>query len=832
MTGLVPEKEFSRKSFLKAGGALVVGFSMAGPLLAPGKAAAAAATRSAGGGAFPLATHPILDNWLVVHQDGTVTFSVEKSDIGTHMQTGLLQIAAEELDVSFERMRIQSGDTSRTPDLGTSSSSAGITGGGPPVRAAAATARQALVGMASAKLGVPVSQLTVQDGVVSVIGNASQSVTYAQLIGGQRFNITMDAQPVVGSRGPIYGTAPTKDPTKYTVVGTSVAKRFVPEKVMGTHSYVTDVRIPGMVHARAVRPPTTGARLLSLDKSSISHIPGIVDVVVKKDYVAVVAEDEWAAIQAAQQLKVSWSKWSGGPQLGHPSVGNLYSAMRAAPHIDQASDARGTVTYPARNVGNVDAALAGAAKVVSATYESPYYIHGPIGPAAAVADVRGDQAIVWSASQNIFGMRPIVATLLSLPEQNVRFISLAGPSAFGDSNTDDCAAEACLLSQAVGRPVRLQYMRWDDHVWDSGRSARVTDLRGGLDAQGKVVAIDLQTWSAANGGRPYGDAYATQGLFSDYEFPNPSSGPSRTAGGGIPGTSLLPPVLMGAAPEFDVEGMGSASVGNSNYTFANMRWVLHYLGKGSPRAEPLDGRPQAAPAGSLRFRTSSESGTGGVSTTFASESFIDELAAAAGADPIQFRLANLTNPRNIALVNALAQRAGWQSRPSPGPDATSSAVIARGRGMAVSASATKTWAEVFEVEVNRKTGKVSVPRVVAAIETGLIINPDAVTQQIEGNTLFGISEALKEQRMFDQTKITSRDWVTYPILRFNDAPQEIDVLLVDRPDLPSGSASELNQLAGPAISNAIFDATGVRMRTLPFTPKRVLAALKQAGKAM
>ena len=756
----------------------------------------------------------------------------------------MLQIAAEELDVPFDRMRLQAGDTSITPDLGTSSSRAlGSRGGGPPVRAAAATARQALVKLASKHLGVPASKLQTKDGVVSVVGDASRSVSYAQLVGGRRFNVTlspMPAQHVTYSSPPkVYGTARPKDPSAYKIVGTSVPALDVPAKVTGGTTYVTAVTVPGMVHARAVRPPTNGARLLSVDKSSISHLPGILDVIIKKDYVAVVAEDEWVAIEGAGELKAKWSNWLGGIERGQPAVGNLYSAMRTLPHIDHANDVRGTVTDPVTDVGNVEKALKGAAKVLAATYEAPYHIHGPIGPPAAVADVTADRATAWTASQNIFGMRGIIATLLGLPEKNVRLISYAGASAFGDSNTDDCVTEACLLSQSVGRPVRLQLMRWDDVVWDSGHSARVTDLRGGLNPTGRVVAWDAQTWTANNGGRPYGDADAVHGLVVDYEYPNPSrssGSTSKTAGGGNPGTSLLPAVFMGKAPEYDVEGIASASDVTPGYTIANVRSVLHYLGKGSPRAEPLDGQPQAQPAGSLRIRTSSMSTTGGQSVAWAIESFMDELAAAAHADPIEFR-ANHLDPVHTTFLDTLAKRAGWQTRPSPGPDAKSSSVVVRGRGMAGAFGTGPNgipfdYGEVFEVEVNRKTGKVTIPRVVMVLTSGLIVNPDSVRQQMEGNTLFGISQALIEERLFTGTTMTSRDWVTYPILRFIDAPQEMDVYVLQNIDQPSGSASELNDIQPAAIANAIFDATGVRIRTMPFTPKRVLAALEQAGKAI
>ncbi len=844
MTDSLQQSAFSRRVFVKGGGALVVGFSFAGAGVV-GRAEGARAASSGSGGGFPLAQQPVLDNWLAVHPDGTVTFSIEKADVGTHMQTGLLQIAAEELDMPFERMRLQSGDTSITPDLGTSSSSAGITGGGPVVRAAAATARQTLVTMASAHLGVPASKLQTKDGVVSVVGDPSRSVSYAELIGGKRFNVTLRrmpaAQVIYSSPAAVYGTARPKDPRDYTIVGRSVAPLDIPAKVTGGDTYVTAVTLPGMVHARAVRPPTNGARLISVDKGSISHLPGIVDVVVKNDYVAVVAEDEWVAVQAAAELKTKWSDWKGGLEQGQPAVGDQYSALRTLPHINHANDVRGTVNDPVTKVGDVDKALAGAAKTLTATYESPFHLHGPIGPPAVVADVTADQATAWTASQNIFGMRGIIATLLGLPERNVRLISVAGASAFGDSNTDDCVTEACLLSQEIRRPVRLQLMRWDDHVWDSGHSARTSDLRGGLDKSGKLVAWDAQSWTANNGGRPYGDPDAVNGLHTAYEYPNPSKSSgskSTSAGGGVHGTSLLPAVFMGLASEYDVEGMASASDLTPGYTIPNVRSVLHYLGKGSPRAEPLDGQPQATPAGSIRIRTSSMASVGGQSVAWAIESFIDELAAAASTDPIAFRAKHL-DPVHGPFLETLAKHAGWQPRPSPGPGAKSSSVILSGRGMAgsfgtdyQSKSVPFDYAEVIDVEVNRKTGKVTIPRVAMVMTSGLIINPDLVRQQMEGNTMFGLSQALLEERVFTKTTITSRDWVSYPILRFVDSPPEIDVLVLQNIDQPSGSASETNDIPPAALGNAIFDATGVRIRTLPFTPKRVLAALEQAGRAI
>jgi hypothetical protein len=353
------------------------------------------------------------------------------------------------------------------------------------------------------------------------------------------------------------------------------------------------------------------------------------------------------------------------------------------------------------------------------------------------------------------------------------------------------------------------------------------------------VAWDAQTWTANNGGRPYGDPDAIHGLVVAYEFPNPSKASGSTsssAGGGVNGTSLLPAVYMGIGPEYDVEGIASASDVTPGYTIPNVRSVLHYLGKGSPRAEPLDGQPPAQPAGSLRIRTSSMSTTGGQGVSWAIESFMDELAHTAGDDPIAFRAKHL-DPTHGSFLNTLVEKAGWQTRPSPGPGARSSAVTVSGRGMAGAFGTGPNnipfdYATVFDVEVNRASGKVTIKRVVMVLTSGLIVNPDFVRQQMEGNTLFGMSNAMIEERVFTGTTMISRDWVSYPIMRFIDAPERLDVYVLQNIDQPSSSASELNDITPAAIANAIFDATGVRIRTMPFTPKRVLAELRAAGKAV
>ncbi len=729
----------SRRAFVQSAGVLVVSFTL--PLSARGQTTPGATKRSYDG----------VDAWLAVGGDGAVTLYTGKVELGTGVQTALSQIAAEELDVPVARVTVVQGDTALSPDQGYTVGSKSISQGGPQVRAAAAEARVALLELAAAKLGVPVDRIGVQDGVVSVQGDATKRATYDELIGGRRFDRTIGARPA------------TKRRAAYRVVGTSVPRVDIPTKATGAHLYVHNVRIAGMLHGRAVRPPSVGATVVDVDESSVRTLPGHVRVVRKADFVGVVADREEDAIAAARALKVTWRET---PAL--PDQDRLADWLRGATTIDK----------ELVGVGDTVTALSNASKALHATYTWPFQMHGSIGPSCGVAHVRGDGATVWSGSQGVFGLRDALATLLGLKPESVRVIFAEASGCYGHNGVDDAAADAALLSQAVGKPVRVQWMRHDEHAWEPKGPAMVMDVRGGLDARGSVLAWDYQVWT-----------------------PTHSTRPRREPG------NLLAGQLTGHAMKFAHSG-GDRNAPHT-YVFANDRVRVHWL-----PTSPI--RPSA-----LR-------GLGAPQNTFANESFMDELAALAGADPLAFRLAHLKDPRAIAVLEAAADRAGWQARPSPQAGAAGRQGVSRGRGLAFVQYENETGyaAIVSEVDVDRTTGAVRVRRVVVAHDCGLIVNPDGVRNQVEGNVIQAISRTLKEEVRFDRERITSVDWMSYPILTFPEVPDEVDVVLIDRPDQPSLGAGEPATCPMPAaIANAVFDATGARLRRVPFTPDRVKAML-------
>jgi CO/xanthine dehydrogenase Mo-binding subunit len=765
--------ELSRRSFLKRGGALVVGLSLAGA------GRAAAAYQPPLGDYGPDVNQ--LDTWLAVHQDGSVTLFTGVVELGTGSVTGLLQIAAEELDVPFAAMSVVTPDTLRTPDQFVSSGSRAISQHGPPIRQAAAEARQYLVNLAAGKLGVPAAQLEVVDGVVRSTADASKNVSYGALIGGGLFN------------APITGTAKPKTPDRYKLVGTSVPRIDFPSIVSGTHQYIQNFHLPGMLYGRIIRPATQGAALVKVNGFK-QKVSGVVKVVHRGDWLGVIAKSDWEAVLAARALDVTWSDWS-----GLPPEGNLHKTMRTLPLYDAAAnpqDLRIGAQYKNpnpnlfQNTGNVDAAIAGAPKKIGGvTYTAPFLAHGSIGPSAAAAVWQDDRLTVWTSTQTPYGTREAIAKFWGVPNNNVRLISAQGSGTYGQNGSDDAAMDATLLARAVDKPVRVQWRRWDEHTWENYKSARVYDMSGAVDANGKMVAWKSESWGFTNYGRP------------EYHEP---------AHGGEPG-SLFTAQLAGWTGATVEEGGGSQ--GSPSYTIPNLWGKHNFLGAPSQRK------------GSLRIKSGSMRNPSAFFDAFASESFVDELAALAGTDPIDFRLKHMTSPRAIAALRAAADAANWEYRPSPNPNRGKGPIL-RGRGVTVGGNV----AEIFEVEVNTKTGKVFVPRVVVAMDPGLVINPNALTSQVEGAVTFGISNGLHEQVRFDRTKVTSRDWVTYPIMRYKDSPLEIETVLISRPDQPSSGGGEPpHQPVLAGLANAIFDATGVRMRDLPFTAPKVKAALKAAG---
>ncbi len=694
-----------------------------------------------------------LDDWIVIETDGAVTACSGKVELGTGVRTALAQIVAEELDVPLARVRMVMGDTALTPDEGYTAGSMTISNSGTALRLAAAEARRAMLEMAAERLDATLEELSVQDGAITVTHDPARSLTYAELMGGKRFNL------------PVTEQAPLKPPESYQIVGTSSPREDLPRKVAGEPGFIHDVRVPGMLHARLVRPPSPGAKLVAMDESSVNDVPGLIRVVQRGDFIGVVAEREEQAIRAAGQLKVQWRETA-----TYPSMQDLYTALRGQPTEDSILVEQ----------GNLEQAFARVTQQVHATYYQPYHAHASIGPSCAVADVRGDQVTVWSSTQGPYPLRGALAELLNLPVDNVRLIHVEGAGCYGQNGSDDVAADAVILSQAVGRPVRVQWSRAEEFLWEPKSPAMVIELRGGLDEQGNVVAWEYHVWSPSHAKRPrMASQLLTAQLLSGKPAPKPrfSYGAERNA--------------------------------PTNYAFPVQRVTVRYV---------VDSF----------LRVSSFRSLGGSKNTFANESFLDELAAAAGTDPIEYRLRYLNNARERAVLTAVAEKAGWESRPSP---RTQAGNILTGRGVAFARyeNDQAIVACVAEVKVERDTGVVRVRRLVVAHDCGLIINPDGVKNQIEGNIIQSLSRALKEEVQFDEMRIISVDWGTYPILTFSEVP-DIEIVLINRPEEPAlGAGEPATVITAPAVANAIFDATGVRLRQTPFTPARIREALSERG---
>jgi CO/xanthine dehydrogenase Mo-binding subunit len=760
---------FPRREFLKGAGALIIGFTLAQRI-------GAVDAMEIGPYGPP---EDQVDSWIAIGEDGRATLFTGCCELGTGSSTGLMQVMAEELDIPFERVRLIGPDTNRTPDQFVSSGSRTISAHSRPIRIAAAEARAALVDLAAKRLNAPAGDLVTNDGIVSVRGTPAKRVTYAELIGGKQFNVK------------ISGKAKPKDPKNYKIVGQSVPRVDIPEKVFGTFTYMQDVKIAGMLHGRIIRPPAHGASVMAIDESSVARIPGLVKVVRLNDLVGVVCQREEQAIAAAQALKVTWSNWA---QL--PDMKDLHSTIRNLPEFPAGypKDAPGGVLAKS---GDLDAGLSKAAKVIKATYLSPYNHHGSIGPSCAVADVRTDGVTLWCGTQTPYGTREAVAKFLGLANERVRLIYTEASGCYGQNGADDVTIDALVLSRAVGKPVRVQWSRADENGWEAFKAARISECQGGLDANGKIVAWDARTFGLSGYSRP--------------EYHEPKHG-------GEPG-SLVTAQLAGWDKPGLEEGFSGAA-GNFEPVYEdlpNKRVVFTYLGPASHREGPL------------RLRVGSMRGVGSPDNIYVAECFMDELAAAAGMDAIEFRLKHSPRARGVAVLKAAAERATWQTRVSH--SAPSSGDIARGRGVAMLGGNTDTnVAGIFEVAVNRKTGVVRVERAIIAQDCGLIVNPGAVRNQIEGGIIQSISRALKEEVTFDKSRVTSLDWASYPIITFNEIPDEIDIVLLDRPDLPPMRVGEpASESVWPGVANAVYDAIGVRLRQLPLTPQRVLAGL--AGSA-
>ena len=703
---------------------------------------------SGGDGAF--------ETFIKITADGSVTAFNGHVDLGTGIRTALGQIVAEELDVSFARVIVVLGDTSHVPNQGPTIASETIQITAVPLRNAAAQARHFLLARAAERLELPVQDLSVEDGLVR--GRDNRSVSYGELIAEEniRLELTKDVQ--------------VKAVDAYTIVGQSVPRTDLPAKATGELVYVHDVRVPGMLHGRVVRPPYAGVdagafvgtSLIAIDEASVRDVRGLVAVVSIGDFVGVVAEREENAVKAAAQLKVTWK-----PTPTLPDLSNLETALRANPSAPRTLIDK----------GDVDGALAAAAKSMDRTYVWPYQMHGSIGPSCAVAEYQESSVRVWSGTQNPHVLRADLALLLARPEAAIEVIRMEAAGCYGRNCADDVTADAVLLSRAVGRPVRVQLTREQEHAWEPKGTAQLMDVKGGLRADGSVAGYDFATRYPSNG---------------------------------APTLALL---LTGAVePAPAVFEMGDRTA-IPPYDYENMRVVAHDM-------------PPIVRASWLR-------GVSALPNTFAHESYIDELATEAGVDPIEYRLRYLRDARAIDLVKAVAERAGWAPRPHR-QEPLQEGDIVRGRGFAYAlyvhskfpgyGAAWSAW--IADVAVNKATGDVSVTRVVAGQDSGLMINPEGVRHQIHGNVIQSTSRALMEEVSFDRKSVTSREWGAYPIITFPDLPK-IDVLMLPRQDQPPlGVGESASVPSAAAIANAIFDATGVRFREPPFTPERILRGLR------
>ena len=754
----------SRREFVKDTGGLLIGFSFAEGAALPQVLSAAADTA-----ATPSPNR--LDAWLRIDADGNVHVFTGKAEIGMGVETGLAQVVAEELDVPVSRVVFVMGDTSATADQGGVGGSTSIMMGAKPLRNAAATARSLLLLMASNNLGVSPDQLQVRDGVISVASGPSRKISYAELAANGKLD---DALKVSGDGFSldVQGLGKPKDPSAYTVVGQSVPRVDLAPKILGKWQYVTDVRVPGMLHGRVLRPAGVGAKLISVDDSAAKKISGYVQTVTKSNFVGVVAENEWAAIRAAKAVRVNWS----APGQTFPDQKDLYQHMRSVTP---------KATKETTKKGDATGALAAAAKKVQATYEVPFQSHATMGPGCAVADIHTDGvSTIWSGGQKPHALQKGFAELLGVPRERVRVVWVEDAGSYGRPGIEDTAADALLLSQAVGKPVRVQWSRADMTQWGSKGPAVTCDLAAAIDEHGEVTAVEFTSRAFSGGEIHFVPADA----------------------GNYLGAQLSGVRNTGGVDEFAQWGVAAPA-----YVFANLHAVSHVVPGFYDSGSPL--------------RTTHLRDPEGPQTSFAVESFMDELAAAVGADPIEFRLAHLENARAKAILTAAAEKAEWDKRPSPKRDKSSGDLLT-GRGVGLSTRGGTYVGTIAEVQVNRRTGAVLVTRFVCAHDCGLIINPEALRGTIAANLIQSMSRAMKEEVAFDRSNVTSVDWKTYPIARAPDIPAQVDIVLINRPEVPPNGAGEpSSRPTAAAIANAIFDATGARVRQSPLTPERVKAAL-------
>ena len=731
----------SRRGFLAASGALIVGFSLlpASRLLA----------QAPPGTALPgsLGKTPMLDAWIRVDADGGVTVFTGKAELGQGIKTALIQIAAEQIGIQPARIRLITADTARTPDEGFTAGSRSLTDSGTAIMNAAAQVREILLARAAERLGASAERLRVQEG--AVVTDDGRRLGFGELVAADLTRVR--AQP----------QSKLKDPRTYTVMGKSLPRIDIPAKVSGGVAYVQDLRLPGMVHARVVRPPSYGSRLREVASDGVQRLPGVLKVVRDGSYLAVVAEREYQAIVAMRALAAA-AAWDERSDL--PASSNIYDFLKRSPSDAIVDLDRRVSTGP-------------SLRTLEASYRRPYQIHGAIGPSCAVGWLKDDVLTIWTHAQGVYPLRKAIAEMLRFPEERVRCIHVEGSGCYGHNGADDAAADAALLARALpGRPVRVQWMREQEHLWEPYGPAMLTEVKAALDAGGNIVAWEYDVWSNAHSTRP------------------------GNAGSLMPAWHLAEPFSLSQPQPIPLPEGGGDRNAIPFYKLPNARVVHHFV-----------------PA--MPVRVSALRGLGAYMNVFSIESFVDELARAAGTDPVEFRLRHLDDARARDVVTAAATRFGWAGY-----------ARGRGRGRGFAFARYKNLgaylALAVEVQVERETGSTRLVRAVAAVDSGQAVNPDGIRNQVEGGIVQSSSWTLHEAVSFNATRITSADWASYPMLRFPEIPDSVEVQVVDRPGQPFLGTGEAAQ--GPtaaAIANAVADATGVRLRELPLTRERVKTAI-------
>ncbi|OCK55999.1 molybdopterin cofactor-binding domain-containing protein [Bradyrhizobium sp. LMTR 3] len=732
-----------RRRVLAGGGALIVSFSLGSALAQQQEAPAAAAPSPPGS----LKTSPYLDAWIRIDADGVEVFT-GKAELGQGFKTAFQQIAAEELDIAFESLKVTTADTRLTANEGYTAGSNSMKDSGTAIQNAAAQVRALLIAEAARRLGLSAESLRTADG--AVIAPDGNRLSYGELVAGDMLHV--QAQP----------TSKLRAPATFKVIGRSVPRVDIPTKVTGGAAYVQDMRLPGMLHARVVRPPSYGAQLTECDTAAVEKLPGVVKVVRDGNFLAVVAEKEFQSIKAMNALAAA-AKWKESASL--PKQDNLLNVLTSLPSQD-------TTIFERSNPA------VAAHKTIEATYTRPYQAHGSIGPSCAVAQFIDGAMMVWTHTQGVFPDRQGIAEMLRMPPASVRLIHVEGSGCYGHNGADDAAADAALIARALpDRPVRVHWTREQEHAWEPFGPAMVTKLKASLDGNGRIADWNFDVWSNTHSMRPggAGSMLAAQHMAQPFAVPAPRPLPLPEGGGD-----------RNAIPF---------------YNFPNARVVHHFIS-----AMPL--------------RISAMRALGAYHNVFSIESFIDELATLAGADPVEFRLKHLDDQRGRDVIEKAAQAFGWEPDQKPPPDRGYGFAFARYKNLAAYC------AVASEVEVNRETGRPRLVRAAAAVDSGQVVNPDGLINQIEGAIVQSMSWTLYESVTFDDTRITSIDWQTYPILRFNSVPESIVVHIIDRPGQPFLGSGETGQ--GPAaasIANAIANATGKRLRNLPLTRKRIKEAI-------